>query len=147
MVALDVNKDGVIDAAEIANSSAVLLTLDKNSDGKLGKDEMHPARPAGAPPEGGKKDGQGGPGAGPAGGPDGGPGRNRPMPPMIAALDANQDGEIDGSEIANAPAALKTLDKNGDGQLTQDELRPARPEGAPQDGGAQQGHRKPRPQQ
>ena len=51
--------------------------------------------------------------------------------PLIAALDANHDGVIDAQEIANAPAALKTLDKNGDGKLTRDELMPPRPEGAP----------------
>jgi len=45
----------------------------------------------------------------------------------MLALDVNQDGVIDADEIANAPAALKTLDKNGDGKLTQDELRPTRP--------------------
>jgi hypothetical protein len=45
--------------------------------------------------------------------------------PIIAALDANHDGEIDASEINNAPAALRKLDKNGDGKLTRDELRPA----------------------
>jgi hypothetical protein len=44
-------------------------------------------------------------------------------------LDANHDGVIDAAEIANASAALATLDKNGDGQLTQDELFPPRPEG------------------
>jgi hypothetical protein len=49
--------------------------------------------------------------------------------PIIAALDANHDGEIDANEIANAPAALRKLDKNGDGKLTRDELRPARAEG------------------
>ena len=38
------------------------------------------------------------------------------------ALDANHDGVIDANEIANAPAALKTLDKNGDGKLTPDEF-------------------------
>jgi hypothetical protein len=43
------------------------------------------------------------------------------------ALDANHDGIIDANEIANAPAALKKLDKNGDGKLTPDELRPQRP--------------------
>ncbi|MGH7969197.1 MAG: EF-hand domain-containing protein, partial [Limisphaerales bacterium] len=48
-------------------------------------------------------------------------------PPLIAALDANHDGVIDADEIANAPAALKTLDKNGDGKLTMDELMPPRP--------------------
>ena len=53
----------------------------------------------------------------------------RPVPPIIAALDANQDGELDAAEIANAATALKTLDKNGDGKLTADEIRQARPEG------------------
>jgi Ca2+-binding EF-hand superfamily protein len=45
--------------------------------------------------------------------------------PILAALDANHDGTISAAEIANAPAALKALDKNGDGQLTEDEVRPA----------------------
>ena len=47
--------------------------------------------------------------------------------PLVAALDTNGDGVIDAQEIANAPAALKTLDKNGDGQLTRDEYQPKRP--------------------
>jgi hypothetical protein len=66
------------------------------------------------------------PNAGPSG--PRGPGRHRPPPPpIIAALDANHDGVIDEAEIANASAALKTLDKNGDGKLTMDELMPPRP--------------------
>jgi len=75
-----------------------------------------------------------------AGGPpgNGGPGRmrgHRPPPPVIAALDANHDGVIDADEIASASAALKTLDINGDGQLTRDELRPqGRPPGADRQG-------------
>lgn len=44
--------------------------------------------------------------------------------PIAVALDANTNGVIDASEIANASAALKKLDKNGDGKLTEDELRP-----------------------
>lgn len=61
------------------------------------------------------------------GGP-GGPRHHRPPPPpLFAALDVNHDGVIDEAEIANASAALKTLDKNGDGKLTMDELRPPRP--------------------
>jgi hypothetical protein len=59
----------------------------------------------------------------------GGPGRHRPPPPIIAALDANHDGVIDEAEIANAPAALRTLDRNGDGKLTMDELLPPPPRG------------------
>jgi EF hand len=61
-------------------------------------------------------------------GPGGGPRRHRPPPPpIIAALDTNRDGVIDESEIANASAALRTLDKNGDGKLTIDELMGPRP--------------------
>lgn len=62
------------------------------------------------------------------GGGPGGPG-HRPPPPVIVVLDANHDGVIDAAEIANASKALLTLDKDGDGQLTREELRPARPEG------------------
>ncbi|MBP7864831.1 MAG: hypothetical protein KA419_02695 [Acidobacteria bacterium] len=50
-----------------------------------------------------------------------------PRPPIDLALDANQDGILSADEIANAPGALKTLDKNGDGRLTRDECLPPRP--------------------
>ena len=75
-------------------------------------------------------------------GPGGGPGMpgHRPPSPLMLALDANHDGVIDAAEIANAPAALKTLDKNGDGKLTPDELRPPRP---PQNGGPESSSDKP----
>jgi len=58
-------------------------------------------------------------------------GHGRPVPPIIAALDANGDGIIDPVEISNAVAALTKLDVNGDGNLSGDELHPARPEGGP----------------
>jgi len=64
--------------------------------------------------------------------PGGGGGRGpRPAPPLMAALDANKDGEIDATEMSNAAAALKTLDKNGDGKLTGEEIRPPRGERGP----------------
>ena len=55
----------------------------------------------------------------------------RPVPPLINALDANHDGVIDETEIANASKALRTLDKNGDGKLTMEELRPQNMRGGP----------------
>jgi hypothetical protein len=49
--------------------------------------------------------------------------------PLITALDANNDGVIDEREIDNASKALRKLDRNGDGKLTGEEIRPARPSG------------------
>ncbi len=50
----------------------------------------------------------------------------RPPSPIIAALDADEDGEISAEEMANAVAALKKLDKNSDGKLTREEFSPPR---------------------
>jgi len=61
------------------------------------------------------------------GGPEGrGPGRGfrRPVMPLMAALDADKDGELSAKEIANAAKALKKLDKNNDGKVDRAELRP-----------------------
>jgi hypothetical protein len=141
--ALDVNHDGVIDSNEIANASAELLKFDKNGDGKLTQDELCPPRPANADDPDFSNDqpsglpSQGNNNAAPndgsqrgSNGPDGMMGHRPPLSPLFLALDVNHDGVIDSNEIANAPAELKTLDKNGDGQLTRDELRPQRPPNA-----------------
>ncbi|MGZ4965344.1 MAG: hypothetical protein ACXWC8_22540, partial [Limisphaerales bacterium] len=73
--------------------------------------------------------GRGPRGPGGSGGGQGGPNGHRPPPsPVVMVLDANHDGVIDAQEIANAPAALATLDTNGDGTLTPDELRPPPPQ-------------------
>ncbi len=68
---------------------------------------------------------RGGPGGGP-GGPGGGPPPEVMMRimPVLAALDADGDGKISKAEIDNATAALKKLDKNNDGDLTAEEMRP-----------------------
>jgi hypothetical protein len=108
--ALDTNGDGIIDANEIANAPAALKTLDKKGDGRLTVEEYI------------------GPWAGRTNGPP-----PPPLPPLVKVLDANGDGIIDPSEIANASAALLKLDKNGDGKLTPDEYLPPRP---PRPGGA-----------
>ena len=89
------------------------------------------AQDGGGPPQ----DGSGGPGG--PGGPGMG-GRRHPIPAIVTALDANHDGIIDSNEIANASAALKTLDKNGDGKLTPDEFM-GKPPGRPPGGGDGQG--------
>jgi len=132
--ALDANGDKVIDAQEIANAPAALKTLDKNGDGKLTHDELRPERPdrpnAPAGGKGGKREKTGGQGG------------EKPRQPVVAALDANNDKVIDEQEIANAPAALKTLDKNNDGKLTRDEFHPKRPDGEQQPGMKDNGPRK-----
>lgn len=77
------------------------------------------------------------------------PGRGGTMTmrtPVFLALDADGDGTLSAAEIANAPRMLKTLDKNGDGQLTEEEVRPmrggregGRREAGPREGGREDG--------
>ena len=85
------------------------------------------------PPGGGQgpPEGRGrGAGRGAAGGPQG---EARPMMnPLMMALDADRNGEISKEEIENAAKALKKLDKNDDGKITREEMRP---EGGPGMGG------------
>src|SRR5258706_6960210 len=71
-----------------------------------------------------------GPGRGFGPGGPGGPGGRRGGP-LLAIFDTNKDGVIDADEIAHASDSLKKLDKNGDGKITEDELRPPRPADAP----------------
>ena len=107
---LDANGDLVISAAEIAAAPARLRKLDFNHDGKLDAEECglilfrEPPPDAEWPKRAGLE--------------------FMRFHPVLAALDADHDGEISASEIANASAALTKLDKNHDGQLTPDELIP-----------------------
>ncbi len=64
-------------------------------------------------------------GSGPeAGGLPGGPMGMLKMLPIMKVLDSDQDGTLSASEIANASKALIQLDKNGDGIISAEEMRP-----------------------
>lgn len=49
--------------------------------------------------------------------------------PIFTVLDANADGAIDATELAGAAAAIKKLDTNADGKITEDEARPPHGQG------------------
>jgi Ca2+-binding EF-hand superfamily protein len=57
------------------------------------------------------------------------------MLPLMKALDADESGDISAEEIQGAAEALKSLDKNQDGKLTEDELRPQMGRGGDDDRG------------
>jgi hypothetical protein len=128
--ALDTNKDGTLDKAEISGATEALKKLDKDSDGKLTMAELRGGQGRGpGEQQGGEGRRERGPrneseeraGERPQGG-------DRPMggPPFVAALDTNKNGTIDADELTGASAALLKLDKNSDGQLTMDELQAGR---------------------
>ncbi len=109
--------------------------------GQRGGDRGGPGGERGGP--GGERGGPGGERGGPGGerGQRGGGdmGRMMQMMPVLAALDADKNGVISKSEINNAAAALRKLDKNGDGELDAEEMRPTRSEGGRSRGGAPEG--------
>ena len=89
-------------------------------------DAPNPPREGDGPREGGPRDS--GQRRQFPGGPQGGQpreGQRPPTPPLMAALDTDNDGVISEKEISAATKSLKKLDKNNDGKLTADELRPA----------------------
>ncbi|RYD49175.1 MAG: hypothetical protein EOP85_02155 [Verrucomicrobiaceae bacterium] len=127
---IDSDHDGILSAKEIESASEAIAKLDQNGDGELTPEEMRMPSPPDPPKP--PKDGQN---------------HNErprpPLPPVIAALDADQDGTLSAAELDAAPEALKTLDKNGDGELSPEELRPHGP--PPHEGGRKGGRRPPGP--
>ncbi len=55
--------------------------------------------------------------------------RPPPVPPVFAALDTDHDRVLSAEEIQAAVEVLGTLDKNGDGEITLEELRMPPPKG------------------
>src|SRR5690606_34712398 len=54
-----------------------------------------------------------------------------PPNPVVAAIDADGNGELSEEEIKNASKALMALDKNGDKKLSGEEIRPQFGPGGP----------------
>lgn len=113
---LDTNGNHNLDADELAKAAESLKQLDIDGDGQLSSGEYRGERPEGGRP-GGTARGQ------------------RPVPPLMIALDPNKDEVIDADELANAPEALKSLDKDNNGKLTPGEMRPSRAGGGQGDAG------------
>jgi hypothetical protein len=88
-----------------------------------------PDRASEGPPDGSSNGPSNGP---PSGRPGMGGARPFPASPIVTALDANHNGIIEAGELVRASEALKALDTNRDGNLSEDEFRPQRADGAPQ---------------
>ena len=107
--ALDADRDLRLSASEIANAPAALRQLNISRNGKLTPEAcgLHID-------------------------PNSVPSAVQPLlrrrfmsyHPVLAALDADHDGEISAREIEHAAASLRKLDRNLDGYLTADELIP-----------------------
>ncbi|MBT5124163.1 MAG: hypothetical protein HOM32_06165 [Planctomycetaceae bacterium] len=139
----DKNKDGKITKDELPEQMQRMFPrIDTNQDGAIDREELAVMEKRMAQRGQGGQRPEGQPGQRPEGQP--GQGRGLPPLPVLQALDANHDGEISGDEIANAVKALKSLDKDGNGKLTMEELMPARgqrPGGQPGQGGRPDGFR------
>ena len=119
LMAFDANHDGKLEKSEVPERMQGMFERgDANHDGVLTRDEISKLAEANRQQQNGGARGEG---RGFGEGRGRGPGA---FDLAFNALDADHDGEISSSEIANAPTALKTLDRNGDGQITNDEVMP-----------------------
>jgi Ca2+-binding EF-hand superfamily protein len=118
LMAFDKNGDGQLTREEVPERMQGLFErADINKDGILTADEIRKSAQAATA--------SGGRGPGEERGASGrGPGMSFVhMDPILVALDADSNGEISAEELAAATVALKKLDKNGDGQLSEEEVR------------------------
>ncbi len=125
LMQFDKNGDGVLQKSEVPERmQGIFQRGDANKDSVLTREELLQAASKQSAEGQRQGEGRGGPGGG-------GPGMMMRFDPILRALDTNQDGEISAAEWKAAPQALAKLDKNGDGQLTADELRPNFPQRRP----------------
>ncbi len=128
LMAFDKNGDGKLTKDEVPERmQGIFDRADTNKDGVLTRDELLKSATVRVQPQGGGERGERGEGEGRGRGEGRGEGRGpgfRMVDVAMQALDTDSDGTLSKKEIANATKALKKLDKNADGQLTEDELRP-----------------------
>jgi hypothetical protein len=118
-MAFDKNSDGKLKKDEVPERlQGVFARADDNKDGELTPDEIKNAAAAQPQPTAGGRGERGREGEGRGEGRGGPPRRDA----LFAALDQDGDGALSTEEIAAAPASLKKLDVNGDGSLALEEV-------------------------
>jgi len=151
MLTLDIDNDRELSGDEIDNAAALLAGIDADKDGTLTHDDFRQVHELHRKSQSGNRNGnaknngrndrssnrQSGRSSNEGGSRQGPPGMqqnnssssNRPYhppSPLIIALDTDKNREITVDEIENASEAFYTLDKNGDGKISSDELKPKR---------------------
>lgn len=110
LMSFDKNGDGALTKDEVPERmQGIFRRGDRNHDGKLTAEEIKAMATREGLPSGPVK-------AGTASG-------MLRQDALITVLDANHDGVIDATEIANSAAALLSLDKDGDGKLSPEEIK------------------------
>lgn len=109
LMGLDRNGDGVLTKDEVPERMQGMFSrIDANHDDKLTQDEIRASASNLKGPNGRAQRG----------------GEATRMDPVLNALDTDRDGVMSATELAAAPTSLKALDKDGNGEISQDEMRP-----------------------
>jgi Ca2+-binding EF-hand superfamily protein len=115
---IDRNGDGKLTADEAPEERRKFIERlikrgDKDGNGSLSLEEFEAARPERpARPEAPEAAARPG---------------NRPPLGLFGVIDSDHDGRLTSGEIAAAADAIRKLDRNGDGNITPDEIMPGRP--------------------
>ncbi|MEZ5402964.1 MAG: hypothetical protein R2729_25020 [Bryobacteraceae bacterium] len=130
LLAFDRNGDGALAKDEIPERMQGMIARgDLDKDGSLSAAELKTMAESRGPQGAERGRREGGREGRPEGrGPEGGFMR---MDLVMSALDADHNGTIDAAELDDAAGALASLDRNRDGRLAGDEIRPAFGRGGP----------------